>query len=194
MKDFFKNIQNLIILVLVVLLLLQRSCSSNNPPQPQPTPEVDIQIEYDTIREEIPKYVPTFIDRVEIQHDTFSLPIDTPQVLANYFAKNYYVDTVWVDTIGYAVIRDTLTHNLITSRSVVSNFVIPTITTTYTNWKNPREFYIGVDLGGNQSQLSHIGGKLLFRAKNNRAYSLGIGLNKEFQPVISGGMFWKIGK
>lgn len=177
----------------MTLLLLQRSCSSK-PNFDQPTTITTVSVEYDTIQTTISKYIPKWRDRVEVRIDTFTTPIDTLSILTDYFAKNYYSDTIVIDTIGYAVISDTITRNSILSRSVVSNFLIPITTITNTNYINNREFYVGFDLGGTPSQFTHIGGKLLFKAKNNRAYSLGVGLNNEFQPVISGGMFWKIHK
>ena len=177
----------------MALLLLQRSCSSK-PANIKPHTVTTITVEYDTILDTIPEYIPKWRDRIETQIDTFTQPIDTLSILKDYYAKNIYVDTINVDTIGYVVVSDTLTRNSILSRNVMSSFSIPITTITTTNYINNRELYLGVDLGGTPSEFTYVGGKLMFRAKNNTAYSLGVGLNRDFQPIISGGMFWKIGK
>lgn len=195
MKNSFKNIQSILIVVLVGIILWLRNCSSNGDVTPtSPTTITEISIKYDTIRDTILEYTPRWKTRVEVEIDTFTQPIDTLSILADYYAKYYYKDTIKVDTIGYVIVVDTLTRNSIFSRNVVSNFTIPTTTITNTKYINNREFYLGLKVQGRTDQLNYVGGELLFRTKNKTAYSMGVGLNNEFQPVISGGMFFKIGK
>lgn len=195
MKNFFKNIQNILIVSLVVIILWLQNCSGNGGVSPtSPTTITEISIEYDTIRETIPEYIPKWKTRVEVKIDTFTQPIDTLSILADYYAKYYYKDTIKVDTIGYVIVVDTLTRNSIFSRNVVSNFTIPTTTITSTKYINNREFYMGLKVQGRTDQLNYVGGELLLKTRKDKAYSVGVGLNQEFQPVISGGMFFKIGK
>lgn len=195
MKNFFKNIQNILIVSLVVIILWLQNCSGNGGVSPtSPTTITEISIEYDTIRETIPEYIPKWKTRVEVKIDTFTQPIDTLSILADYYAKYYYKDTIKVDTIGYVIVVDTLTRNSIFSRNVVSNFTIPTTTITNTKYINNREFYMGLKVQGRTDQLNYVGGELLLKTRKDKAYSVGVGLNQEFQPVISGGMFFKIGK
>lgn len=172
-----------------------RNCSSNGDVTPtSPTTITEISIKYDTIRDTIPEYIPKWKTRVKIETDTFTQPIDTLSILADYYVKYYYKDTIKIDTIGYIVVADTVTRNSIFSRNVMSNFAIPTTTITHTKYINNREFYVGLKVQGRTDQLNYVGGELLFKAKKQQAYTIGVGLNNEFQPVISGGMFFKIGK
>jgi hypothetical protein len=195
LKNFFKNIQSILIVVLVGIIIWLQNCSSNGDVTPtSPTTITEISIEYDTILDTIPEYVPKWKTRVEVEIDTFTQPIDTLSILADYYAKYYYIDTIKIDTIGYVVVADTITRNFIFSRNVVSNFTIPTTTITNTKYLNNREFYLGLKVQGRTDQLNYVGGELLFKAKKQQAYTIGVGLNNEFQPVISGGMFFKIGK
>ncbi|MDB9992666.1 hypothetical protein OAD97_00690 [bacterium] len=195
MKNFFKNIQNIVIISLVVIILWLQNCSGNGGVTPiTPTTITEISVKYDTIRETTPEYIPKWKTRVEVKIDTFIQHIDTLSILADYYAKYYYKDTIKVDTIGYVVVVDSLTRNSIFSRNVVSNFTIPITTITHTKYINNREFYVGLKVQGRTDQLNYVGGELLFKTRKDKAYSVGVGLNQEFQPVISGGVFFKIGK
>ena len=196
MKNFFKNIQNILIVSLVVIILWLQNCSGGRSGvvNPEPTTITEISIEYDTIRDTILEYTPQWKTRVEVEIDTFTQPIDTLSILADYYAKYYYKDTIKVDTIGYVIVVDTLTRNSIFSRNVVSNFTIPTTTITNTKYINNREFYLGLKVQGRTDQLNYGFVELLFRTKNQQAYTIGVGLNNDFQPIISGGMFFKMGK
>ena len=55
------------------------------------------------------------------------------------------------------------------------------------------EDFIGV-ISGRLDQINYLGWELLMRGKNRRIYGLGIGVNENFQPVISGRYYLKIGK
>ena len=57
MKDFFKNIQTLLIVVLVAFLLFQRGCSSNHD-KVEPKVITNIETKWDTITVEKKIYVP----------------------------------------------------------------------------------------------------------------------------------------
>jgi hypothetical protein len=172
-----------------------RNCSSNGDVTPtSPTTITEISIKYDTINDTIPNYIPKWRDRIETIVDTFLPPIDTLEILRDYYAKYIYTDTIPVDTIGYLIINDTVSKNSIFSRNVKTNILLPITTIKQTSYINPREFYLGLKVQGRTDQLNYVGGELLFRTKNKTAYSVGVGLNNDFQPVISGGMFFKIGK
>lgn len=194
MKDFFKNIYFLVILVLIILLLIQRSCYSPNILSPEVKIERDTVIIYDTITIEKSIYIPQIITKTIVDIDTFQTPIDTLEILKDYYSINYYIDTFKIDTIGNIIIKDTITQNSILNRSIISNLIIPQSTITNTIYTNKREFYWGIKLNGNSHQLSYIGAELLYKNKKKQAYSIGIGFNPEFQPILSGGIYWKIGK
>lgn len=192
MKGYFKNIQNLLIVVLLVLLYLQRSCSSIPPSEPEVITKIEVQ--YDTVETVTTSYVPKYITRVETVIDTITTPIDTLEILQNYYAKFFYSDTLQVDTLGYAVINDTITQNMILARDIRTNLLIPTTTITKEIYLNNREFYWGIGLQGKSSQLNYLGGELLYRTKTQQVYGVGLGLNQDFQPVFSGRVYWKLNK
>jgi len=196
LKDFFKNIQNLLIVVLVIIILLMRSCSGGdeNTKISEPTTITKVEIRYDTVQTVVEKYVPQWRDRIITITDTIPLKIDTLAILKDYYAKYVYTDTLKLDTIGYAVVNDTITRNTIFSRDVTTNILIPTITQTNTVYINKSEWYWGLNLTGRSSQINYLGGGLLYKSKNKNIYGLGVGVNETFQPVISASYYIKIGK
>ena len=192
MKDYFKNIQTLLIVVLAALLFFQRSCSSTPPVEPEVITEVVTK--WDTVAIKKTKYVPKIIEKVVVNIDTFTTPIDTVSVLKDYYAKYFYTDTIQLDTLGSIIVNDTITRNLISFRDVQSNIFIPTTTITNTVYLYKREFYGGISVGANQQMIQNINGELLYVNKKRNAYGFGIGLNPDFQPVYTGRLYWKIGK
>ena len=198
MKDFFKNIQTLLIVVLAVLLLLQRGCSSTPPVEPEVITEVVTK--WDTLRVTEKEYIPKYIRKTIVDIDTFQAPIDTVSILKDYYAKYFYTDTIKIDTLGIIIVNDTVTRNLISMRDVQSNIFIPTTTITNTVYLYKREFYGGVSVNGmvnpvqNESPINHISGELLYKNKKRQIYGFGLGIDKDFYPIVSGRMYWKIGK
>jgi hypothetical protein len=108
------KIEYIIIALLVIALLLQRACSSS---QDENTTSIKTEIKWDTIKTEVPKYIPKWSTRTEIDIDTFTTPIDTLAILTDYYAIYNYSDTVGTDSVQI-VINDTISTNKITSRSV----------------------------------------------------------------------------
>lgn len=193
MKKYFGDIKTLLIVVLGVIIFLTRSCQGGSDiTEPQVITEVVTQ--WDTVKVENTKYVPKVIERIVVNIDTFATPIDTLSVLQDYYAKYFYTDTIKIDTLGYVTINDTITRNLISFRDVQSNIFIPTTTITNTVYLNRREFFGGISVGGDLNQLDYVGGKLLYKGKKRNAYSLGVGVNQQFQPTYSVGMYWKLSK
>ena len=198
MKDLFKNIQTLLVVVLAALLLYQKGCSSTPPVEPEVITEVITR--WDTLKVATKEYVPKYIRKTIVEIDTFQIPIDTISILKDYYAKYFYTDTIRVDSLGFIVINDTVTRNLISKRDVQSNIFIPTTTITNTIYLNKRELYGGVAVGGmvnpvqNESPINYIGGELLYKNKKKQIYGFGLGIDETFSPVISGRMYWKIGK
>ena len=192
MKDYFKNIQTLLIVVLVVLLFLQRSCSST--PVPEPKVITETVTKWDTVSITKTEYIPKWKTRIETIHDTIPSSIDTVAILKDYYAKYFYTDTIQIDTLGSIVINDTITRNLISMRDVQSNIFIPTTTITNTVYLYKREFFGGISVGATNQAIQNINGELLYINKKRDAYGFGIGLNPDFQPIFTGRIYWKIGK
>ena len=192
LKAYFNSIQTLLLVVLAVLLFLQRGCSSTPPVEPEVIKEVVTR--WDTVKVEKTQYVPKIVEKVVVDIDTFSTPIDTVTVLKDYYAKYSYTDTIQLDTLGSIVISDTITRNLISFRDVQPNIFIPTTTVTNTIYLNKREFFGGISVGATNQAVQNINAELLYVNKKRQAYGFGVGLNPQFQPVYTVRMYWKIGK
>ena len=192
MKGYFKNIQTLLVVVLAALLFLQRGCSSTPPTEPEVITE--IVTKWDTVKVEQTEYIPQIIEKVVVNIDTFSTPIDTVSVLKDYYAKYFYTDTIQLDTLGSIIVNDTITRNLISFRDVQSNIFIPTTTITNTVYLYKREFFGGISVGATNQAVQNINGELLYVNKKRNAYGFGVGLNPDFQPIYTVRMYWKIGK
>ncbi len=193
MKDFFKNIQNLLIVVLVVIILLMRGCSRNKPIS-EPKIITETIVKWDTLKIDSLVYVPKWRTKVTTIHDTIPADIDTLDILKDYYAKYSYTDTLSLDSLGSIVINDTISRNSILFRNVQPNILIPTITVTNTSYIHQREFFGGVSLGVSPTAIQNINGEILFVNKKRQAYGFGIGLNNEFAPIYTGRLYWKIGK
>ena len=192
MKDYFKNIQTLLIVVLAALLFLQRGCSSTPPVEPKVITEVITK--WDTLKVETKEYIPKYIKKTVVEIDTFQSPIDTISILKDYYAKYFYTDTIKVDSLGFIIINDTVTRNLISKRDVQSNIFIPTTTITNTTYLYKRELFWGASVSGNQEQIQSINGELMYVNKKRNAYGFGVGVDQNFQPIFTGRLYWKIGK
>tara|TARA_R110000796_G_scaffold6210_5_gene22383 strand:+ start:4043 stop:4630 length:588 start_codon:yes stop_codon:yes gene_type:complete len=195
MKSYLQNIQTLLIIVLVVVLLLQRSCSGGGQ-SVEPEVIVTIETKWDTVKVTQTEYVPKWKTKVVTEYDTVPIPInvDTLGILKDYYSKYYYKDTLTLDTLGFLVLSDTVTMNRISNRSFTSNIKIPTTTITKEIYLNKRELYWGLGVQGKTDQLNYLGGEFLYKTKNKQIYGLGIGVNQDFTPVLSGRMYWNIGK
>ncbi len=170
-----------------------RSCDGGSDPV-EPEVITKIEVRYDTIKTVKETYVPKWKTKIVTEIDTFQAPIDTLSILRDYYAKYYYSDTLQIDTVGYAIINDTITRNTILARDIRTNILIPTTTITKEIYLNNREFYWGLGLQGRTDQINYLGGELLYRNKKRQVYGFGLGVNQDFQPVLSGRMYWKIGK
>jgi len=194
MKKYFKNIQTLLILVLIVIIFFLRN-NNNDPIPTKPTVINKIEIKYDTIIKEVPVYVPKYINKIVIHYDTILKyhKIDTTKILKDYFATYVYEDVQKLDSLNLTI-KDSVSQNKITSRLIKYELIYPTTTITKKIYLNNKEFYWGLGIQGSTSQLNYIGGELMYKTKKKQLYGLGIGVNQEFQPVLSGRLLWKIGK
>lgn len=191
--------EHIVILSLGILLLWLTQCRRVDPIIDEIV-KTEVVVKWDTVKVEKTEYVPKIVERVVVDIDTFSTPIDTVSVLKDYYAKYFYTDTIQVDTLGSIIVNDTISRNLIAFRDVQSNIFIPTTTVTNTVYLNRREFYGGISVGGllqpiqGQPSINYIGADLLYRGKKKQAYGFGLGIDNNFNPIISGRMYWKIGK
>lgn len=204
MKKYFGDIRNMIILVLIIVIIFLRQCSGtdgvDNTPS-EPTIITKVETKYDTITKEVTTYVPKIITRIkteiktEIKTDTIRLTqkIDTLSILEDYFAKYVYEDFQQLDSLNLTI-KDTISQNKILSIKIIYDLIYPTTTVTETKYINKNEFYVGFGLNGRTSQFNYVGGSILLRTKKKQVFGLGIGLNDQFQPIISTQFLWKLGK
>ena len=192
MKKVFGRIQSVLIMALALVLLYQSQCSKKDPVEPEVI--VTIETKWDTVSVTQTEYVPKWKTKIVTEHDTIPQDIDTMDILRDYYARYFYTDTLNLDTLGYLVLNDTITKNSILNRSFTSKIQIPTTTITKEIYLNRREFYWGLGVQGRTDQLNYVGGEFMYRTKNKQVYGLGLGINQDFQPVIGGRMYWKIGK
>lgn len=192
MKKYFKNIQSLLIVVLIVVIFLIKQCSGSFT---IPTERIvkDTIIEYVTIEKTYPVYVPKVKYVTKIDIDTFSTPIDTATILADYYAVRTYEDTQVLDSLDLTI-TDTVSQNQILGRKITYNFTYPRKTIIEKHYINKRELYVGLGLTGNQDQIQYLGGEMIFKNKKRQAYGLGVGVDQNLVPVISARMYWKLGK
>ena len=198
MEKYFGNFKNLIILVLIIVIIFLRQCSgtggvSDTPSEP--TIITKVETKYDTITKEVTKYVPKIVTRIKTEIDTIRLTqkIDTLSILEDYFAKYVYEDFQQLDSLNLTI-KDTISQKKILSRKIFYDLIYPTTTVTETKYINQREFYVGFGLNGTSKQFNYIGGSILYRTKKKQAFGLGIGLNDQFQPILSTQFLWKLGK
>lgn len=191
--------EHIIILSLGILLLWLTQCRRVDPIVDEIV-KTEVVVKWDTVEVEKTEYVPKIVEKVVINIDTFSTPIDTVSVLKDYYAKYFYTDTIQVDTLGSIIVNDTITRNLISFRDVQSNIFIPTTTVTNTVYLYRREFFGGISIGGminpvqSESPIDYISGELMYVNKKRNVYGFGLGIDSDFHPIISGRMYWKIGK
>jgi len=198
MEKYIGNFKNLIILVLIIVIIFLRQCSGDGGEitPSEPTIVTKVETKYDTITIDKKVYVPKWKTKIVTQVDSIlvNTKIDTLEVLKDYYAKNVFVDKIELDSLGFVTITDTIWKNTLFNRLVESEIIIHTTTVTQTEYINPREFYIGFGLNGTTKQFNYVGGSILYRTRKKQAFGLGIGLNDQFQPIISTQFLWKLGK
>tara|TARA_B110000977_G_scaffold180301_1_gene239768 strand:+ start:1257 stop:1847 length:591 start_codon:yes stop_codon:yes gene_type:complete len=194
LKVFFNNIQTLLIVVLVAIILFTRSCSGGKT-SVEPKIITKVETRWDTVNIVKEVYIPKWKTKIITQVDSILIntPIDTLEVLKEYYAKNVFVDEIKLDSLGIITITDTVYKNTIWRRAIESNILIPTTTVTEKIYINNREFYWGLNLIGKSNQIDYLGGGILYKSKRKNIYGLGIGVNENFQPILSIGYYMKIG-
>lgn len=185
--DFVKIV---LIAVILILVISQVQCGIGNTPEVVTTIKVETKL--DTIYLSKTKYIPQKKTIVDTIYQEIPAEVDTLTILKDYFSKVVYRDTINIDTFGTLVIEDTISRNLIISRELFSNIVLPTTTVTKTTLENKRILYAGASLSGNREVINQLGVGLMLKGKNDKLYGLGLGLNSNLQPLITGSIYWKV--
>ena len=198
MKSWLKDFKTLIIIGLIIVIFLLRECKGESKGAPiEPATIVKIETKYDTIVETVETYIPEYRTKVKWKtvHDTIevhdTIPTDTASILKDYFETYAYTDTLKTDSVTF-VINDTISQNKILSRGINYSLVYPTTIISTEREVNKRELYIGFGLGGDKQQLSFVGSELMLRNKKERIYGVGLGINQNFEPILTFKMSWKV--
>jgi hypothetical protein len=104
------------------------------------------------------------------------------------------VDTLNLDTLGYIIVKDYIGQNIILDRGFSTNLTIPKTTITNTEYLNTYEFYTGMNASFNRSNIGFMGVEGILRNKRGNLFTLGIGVNRQQEPMISTGIYWQIWK
>lgn len=202
---YLKDLKVLLILVLlgVILLTQIKGCKTNGNTGDT---LIDVDTVYKEVKVEVPKYVPkwrTRIEEVEVQVEGPAKPVDTTEILKDYFAKYKTVDTLRLNypdsnaAFGYGVVTDIITRNQIIERSINWDYKIPVITKTITIYpESVNQVYVGVSSGFNKKNfVDNVAGGLILKTKKDNIYQASIGLGNRggtIAPFIGAGIYWKI--
>ena len=198
MKSWLKDFKTLTIIGLIIVIFLLRECRGESKGTPtEPVTVVKVETKYDTIVETVETYIPEYRTKIKYKtvHDTIEIhdtvPVDTLSILEDYFATYAYTDTLKKDSVTF-VINDTISQNRILSRGINYSLVYPTKIIQTEREVNKRELYLGFGIGGDRQQLSFVGSELLLRNKKERIYGVGLGINQNFEPILTFKMSWKV--
>ena len=200
MKTWLKDFKTLTIIGLIIVIFLLRECRGESKGAPvEPVTVVKVETKYDTIVETVETYIPEYRTKIKWKtktvHDTVevhdTIPVDTLSILEDYFATYAYTDTLKKDSVTF-IINDTISQNRILSRGIDYSIVYPTTIIQTEPGVNKRELYIGFGLGGDKQQLSYLGSELMLRNKKERIYGVGLGINQNFEPILTFKMSWKV--
>jgi len=188
------DIKTILILVMGGVILFMNFCgngNNNGDDNGDTIIKTDTITIIDTVHQQTTNYIPKPYKVIEINTVEIPVDVDTLAILRDYYAERIYDDTVKFDSLMVRI-KDTVSENRLKSRSVESWTLYKTTVIENTIAKNRREFYYGIGITGNQNQIDYLGGEFLYRTKNNRIYGIGVGVNPQLEPVLSGRIYWKL--
>ena len=176
-----KSIAWLIVFILLIVIFLQRECTSDH--QCPVCPDFTYDTIHDTIVYQTTVYTPQLVYRDTGSILWRSLPIDTSQIISDYFARNLYIDTIQNDTNAFIVLTDTISRNRVIYRYPQITLFPHHITETKLINVMPKlkgKVLLGVQLGRNPEQFS-FSPSLMYQTKKETAISFSYDiLNKDF--------------
>jgi len=193
---FMFDVKTTIIAALLVAIIVLSTCNSckqrtidklraeSEQPilVPQNTVVRDTIPVHDTVARYVPKpiaYIPNnYIDAnsidpiVILRIDTFYSPVDTANILKDYFATRYYSDPIKTD-YGTITINDSISQNRIKSRSAQLDLKIPETTIIRTQ-KKKAALYFALDGYGNKNEIINGAGVgLMYQSPRTLNYEVG---------------------
>lgn len=185
-----KSVSWIIIVILLGVIFLQRECA---PSLVCPEcPEVTYDTIFDTIVYSNSVYIPQPVYRDTGSTHWRLVPVDTLQILSDYFARIGYCDTIKNDSNAIIVITDTISQNQITYRySKIKLFPHLIKETTVVKLPSPmrRKLFVGLNIGRNPLQFS-LSPTLMYLSKKQTAYSFSYDV---LSGDVSLGVYWKLG-
>lgn len=172
-----------------MVIIFQRGCESS--PKTIEKVVTKIETKYDTVVVKTAVYVPKYIYKTVVDIDTFSTPIDTVEILKDYYAQYHYKDSLVNDSIKF-YINDVISRNRVLTRDLSYSIIVPHTTITNVITQNKRELYAGFGLVGTTNSIINLGPELMYKNKKDQAYGLGLGVNSDLQPSIGFRMYWKL--
>jgi hypothetical protein len=174
------RIEHIAILILAGIVLYLRMCSGAKCPPAQEIVkhfrDTVIVHHQDTVDHYVPKI--TTVSRPITIYRTDSLyiiqPIDTQEVLKDYFATRYYSDTRQTQ-YGDITIQDSVRENRIIDRRLLTDFKIPVIhDSTIAAEPKRNQLYIGGGLLGSTKELiTGFEADLTLKNKKDQQYYIG---------------------
>jgi hypothetical protein len=187
------NLKNCIIGLLLLVIIFLKFCSK---PEVITNPKVITNTQIDTFYKDTGSIVYKKGKNLIIKDSIrFEVPVDvdTNKILEEFYTQYIYNDTLnLVDSLGYVTVIDTIFKNRIYSRKYESNIRQKIIKEVfYVQEPIVNEYYLGANIGFN-----YLGTSFIFKNKNNKMYSLGLGItpdvNKKMSTLIVGGIYYKI--
>jgi hypothetical protein len=191
----------LLVIIVLVGIIVIRQCSGPNVVERERVVTVTnvdtTYVDKETVVTKPGKTI--YVDK--IIYVPVTTPIDTPTILADYFAKIHYIDTLKLDdSLGTVIVKDTITQNRIESRTYIASVRERTIHRDSTIYIYPTpkiQVYWGGNLAVSKMQLPHmVSGGIILKTKSDNIYQLNLGLidggELGVTPFVGGGLYWKI--
>jgi hypothetical protein len=120
--------------------------------------------------------------------------VDTVAILKDYYSVYFYEDTIYNNDSLRLIISDTITENQIYNRHINFKATCKTITITNNITKTvPEDPKSKLYLGGSLVTNSSVLGNLEYIPKKDKyMYGVGVGINKDIQPVLQFKLMYKI--
>jgi hypothetical protein len=185
MKKYVNIIGLALIILLVILLTSKVNCNPKIIKQKITITSSDTVTLYDTLKVEIPKYIPKWTERTI--HDTLLINVDTAAILEDYYCMYGYSDTINRDSLKL-IINDIVTQNKIMSRNIKYDIVRTTKVINNNIIVKKRGTYVGLGTIIDGGQIKYISPEIILRTKEDLIFGLGAGglrINNTGKPIVS---------
>lgn len=162
------------------------------------TKQYDV-ISYVTDTQYYPVYTIKKVKGDTIKMDTIiyvNIPsnVDSAVILKDYMAIKVFSDTFRVDSNSYVSVLDTIQNNSIKGREFKASIKYPVVTkSTYLAKKDKMNVYVGLTPSFDKVNIiNSIGVGAIVKTKNDRVFSLGVGIDNSSNTIFNTGIYWKL--